>query len=249
MPTMEKDTIFISIVIPVYNEAKRIEKFLSDVIAYLQEKTFTYEILIVDDGSSDDTIRVTESFLAHKLKGCYRFLKLPVNQGKGEAVKKGMLEAKGEYIFFIDADGSTSITEIDTFIPQFSPDYDVYIAIRTIKHEAPLKRKLFGYGYIYLTNSLLKMRTSDFTCGFKCYRRGVAQQVFALQTLTNWSFDAENLYVAKKYGYRIKEIPVYWKHYGGSKVKVLKNVIVCGFDLLHIRYNDILGKYALLPRG
>lgn len=241
---MEQDTIFISIVIPVYNEAKRIEKFLSDVIAYLQEKTFTYEILIVDDGSSDDTIRVTESFLAQKLSGSYRFLKLSVNQGKGGAVKKGMLEARGDYIFFIDADGSTSIKEIDTFMPHFSPDYDVYIAIRTIKHEAPFKRKFFGYGYIYLTNLFLKMHTSDFTCGFKCYRNAVARKVFPRQTLTNWSFDAENLYVAKKYGYRIKEIPVYWKHYGGSKVKVIKNVITCGFDLMRIRYNDLRGKYA-----
>lgn len=239
----EKDAAAISIVIPVYNEENRIEGFLSDVIDYLQEKTFTYEIIIVDDGSIDATIQVTEAILEKHLPSHYRIIRLPRNMGKGGAVRKGMLEAGGEYIFFLDADGSTSIREVDNFVPHFSPEVDIYIAVRTIKHEAPFKRRFFGYGYIYLTNSLLSMQVSDFTCGFKCYRKGAARTVFSKQTIDNWSFDAEDLFIAKKHNFRIKEIPVYWRHIGGSKVKVLKNIIECGFDLLRIKFNDMRSIY------
>jgi len=128
-------------------------------------------------------------------------------------------------------------------VPCFNNDVAVYIAIRTKKHAAPLKRKLFGYGYIFLANIFLKTHVSDFTCGFKCYRRDAARRIFDRQTLTNWSFDAEDMFIARKYKYAIREIPVYWKHYGGSKVKVFRNVIECGLDLLKIRWNDFLGKY------
>lgn len=240
---MNDKNIFMSIVIPVYNEEKRIEGFLSNVISFIQQKSFLYEILIVDDGSTDGTINVVDNMLRQNIKNNYRILKLPINRGKGEAVRQGMLKACGEYIFFVDADGSTSIHEIDTFVPYFKNDIAVYIAVRTKKHEAPMKRKFFGYGYIFLANIFLQTHVSDFTCGFKCYRRDAAQRIFNRQTLANWSFDAEDLFIARKYRYAIKEIPVFWKHYGGSKVKVFRNVIECGLDLLKIRWNDILGKY------
>ena len=155
-----------------------------------------------------------------------------------------MLEAKGEYIFFLDADGSTSIEEIDRFIPHFSDEIDIYIARRTLKQKAPFKRKFFGYGYILLANFLLRLGVSDITCGFKCYRKRCVQAIFSRQRLNNWSFDAENIFVARKYGYRIKEIIVAWEHTAGSKVRVLKNVIVCGLDLLRIKLNDLKGLYA-----
>jgi dolichyl-phosphate beta-glucosyltransferase len=238
-----KKAVFVSIVIPIYNEENRIENFLSDVINFLKREPFSYEIIVVDDGSTDSTVKVTDTILEKNVPGRYKLLRLSENLGKGGAVRKGMLEAGGEYIFFIDADGSTSIVEIDKFITHFSPEFDIYIAVRTIKHEAPFKRQFFGYGYIFLANIFLQMNVSDFTCGFKCYRHDIAQEIFSRQTLNNWSFDAEDLYITKKYGYKVKEIPVYWKHVEGSKVKVLKNVIICGFDLLRIRYNDICGKY------
>lgn len=240
---MNKNNKFISIIIPMYNEEARINKFLSYVVHYLENKTFSYEIILVDDGSIDSTIEITKAVFEKYLPGSYKIIRLTENHGKGGAVKKGMLEASGDYIFFIDADGSTSIEEIDNFILHFNKEFDIYIAVRTIKHVAPFKRKFFGNGYIYLANFFLFMNISDFTCGLKCYRHDIAREIFSRQTLNNWSFDAENLYIAKKYGYAVKEIPVYWKHVGGSKVKVLKNIIICGFDLLRIRYNDICGKY------
>ena len=241
---MEKDPIFISVVIPVYNEQNRIHSFLSSVIEYVRKKDFSYEIVIVDDGSSDATVIMVDSLLKEKLSGKYTILKLPVNSGKGAAIKKGMLEAAGEYIFFLDADGSTSIEEIDNFIPHFSSRFDIYIATRTIKHKAPFKRKIFGYGYIYLANFMLQLGVPDITCGFKCYRQRCVQGIFSRQTLNNWSFDAEDIFIARKHGYRIKALPVKWKHTGGSKVKVLKNVFACGLDLFRIRFHDIKGMYA-----
>ena len=241
---MDKSKNFLSIVIPVYNEEKRIGSFLSSVISYVNKKNFSYEVVIVDDGSKDATTSIVKSLLDEKLPDKYKILKLPVNLGKGAAIRKGMLESNGDYIFFIDADGSTSINEIDHFIPHFSVDYDIYIATRTIKHKAPFKRKLFGYGYIYLANFMLQLGVPDITCGFKCYRQRCVQGIFSRQTLNNWSFDAEDIFIARKHGYRIKVLPVKWKHTGGSKVKVLKNIFICGLDLFRIRFNDMKRLYS-----
>jgi len=239
---MDKE-FFLTILIPVYNEAGRIEPFLKDLAAYVNQCDFNCEVLFVDDGSTDDTIALLKKWLELHIPGKYRIERLENNQGKGAALRKGMLTAHGRYILFLDADGSTSISELDTFLPAFSTEHDVYIAVRTKKHAAPLKRRLFGYGYIFLAKMILGMQVSDFTCGFKCYSRQAAHTVFSRQRLNNWSFDAEDLFIVKKFGYQIKEIPVYWKHVGDSKVRVFKNVIVCGIDLLKIRINGLLGHY------
>jgi dolichyl-phosphate beta-glucosyltransferase len=241
---MDTKPRFISIVIPIYNEERRIHHFLPRVIEYVRHKDFSYEIVMVDDGSTDQTVALVEEMLHRQLPDKYRIIQLSKNSGKGAAIRKGMLEAAGEYIFFIDADGSTSIEEIDRFIPQFADEIDIYIACRTLKQKAPFKRKFFGYGYILLANFLLRLGVSDITCGFKCYRKRSVQTIFSRQWLNNWSFDAENIFVARKHGYRLKEIAVAWEHTPGSKVKVLKNVIICGFDLLRIRLNDLKGIYV-----
>ena len=239
---MDKE-IFLTIVIPVFNEARRIAPFLNDVAKYVNQCTVSCEVLIVDDGSTDETISLVKNLLKQHVPGKYHIEQLKHNQGKGSALRTGMLAARGRYILFLDADGSTAITELDNFIPAFSADHDIYIAIRVKKHAAPLKRKLFGYGYIFLANCILGMGLSDFTCGFKCYSLQAARTIFSRQRLNNWSFDAEDLFIAKKFNYRIKEIPVYWKHIGDSKVRVFKNVIVCGIDLLKIRINGLLDRY------
>lgn len=241
---MDTDSTLISIVIPVYNEQHRIRSFLASVTGYLQKKDFSYEIVVVDDGSTDETVATIKQILEKELPGTFKVVQLPANAGKGAAIRKGMLEAQGGYIFFLDADGSTAIEEIDRFMPSFAEDTDIYIAQRTLKQKAPFKRKFFGYGYIMLANLLLQLDVKDITCGFKCYKKECVQTIFPRQTLNNWSFDAENIFTARKHGYRIKEIQVAWKHTPGSKVKVFKNVIVCGFDLVKIRLNDLRGLYS-----
>ncbi len=239
---MDND-IQLSIVIPVFNEARRIEPLLLEVAAYVQRCPLTTEILVVDDGSTDETVALIHDLLERHAPGKYRIEQLERNLGKGGALRAGMLSARGSYSVFLDADGSTAISELDTFIPALGSGYEVYIAVRTKKHAAPLKRKFFGYGYILLANIILGMHLSDFTCGFKCYSRQAAHTVFSRQRLNNWSFDAEDLFIAKKFGFRIREIPVYWRHVGDSKVRVFKNVLVCGIDLLRIRLNAMLGRY------
>ena len=241
---MNSPSIFISIVIPVYNEQHRISSFLASVTEYLHHKDFSYELVIVDDGSTDETVVIVKQILDENVPGTFRVVQLPVNSGKGAAIRKGMLVTKGQYVFFLDADGSTSIKEIDRFIPFFAQGTDIYIAQRTLKQKAPFKRKFFGYGYILLANLLLRLDVQDITCGFKCYRRECIHTIFPRQTLNNWSFDAENIFTARKHGFRIKEIQVTWKHTPGSKVKVFKNIILCGFDLLRIRLNDLRELYS-----
>lgn len=130
---MDTKPRFISIVIPIYNEERRIHHFLPRVIEYVRHKDFSYEIVMVDDGSTDQTVALVEEMLHRQLPDKYRIIQLSKNSGKGAAIRKGMLEAAGEYIFFIDADGSTSIEEIDRFIPQFADEIDIYIACRTLK--------------------------------------------------------------------------------------------------------------------
>ena len=240
---MDKKQLNISIIIPVYNEEKRITIFLEKMLAYLNDKSFSYEMVIVDDGSTDDTISTIESFLQEKLPGKYTILNFPSNRGKGAAIKLGMLKAQGDYLFFLDADGSTPIEEIDNFAKHLSSAFDIYIATRTLKQNAPFKRKFFGYGYIVLANLLLRLGVDDITCGFKCYTQKTAKEIFSRQQLNNWSFDAEDIFIARKHGYRIKEIAVRWEHVSGSKVKVAMNIIVCGLDLLRIRLHDIKKLY------
>ncbi len=234
---------FISIVIPVFNEEKRIETFLSTVINYLHEKDFSYEIIIVDDGSIDQTVSIIDSMFKKNMADKYRIIKLDPNIGKGGAVRRGMMEATGEYVFFIDADGATPINEIDNFIENFNPQYDVYTGKRAVKESTPFKRIFLGYGYTILANSVLGLKIFDYTCGFKCYSRRSIKKIFPRQTLNNWSFDTEDLFIASKYSFKILAIPVKWQHIEGSKVKVLQNVFICALDLLKIRINNMKGLY------
>jgi nicotinamide riboside transporter PnuC len=239
-----EENIFISIVIPVFNEEKRIESFLSTVITYLLEKDFSYEIVIVDDGSTDQTVNIINSMLDERVPDKFRIIKLDPNIGKGGAVRKGMLEATGEYVFFVDADGATPVNEIDSFIENLSPDYDVYIGKRAVKESTRFKRIFLGYGYTILANCVLNLKIFDYTCGFKCYSHRCIEKIFSRQTLNNWSFDTEDLFIASKYAFKINAIPVKWQHIEGSKVKVLQNVFVCALDLLKIRINNMKGLYS-----
>ena len=241
--------IYLSVVIPVYNEAKRIHKTLKGVIDYLQGKNFPYEVLIVNDGSKDNTVEVVQDFFKEGKFDSFSVLDFKENRGKGFAVKQGMLAARGEYILFIDADSSAPIEEFNKFMTEFDKGYDIFIGTRKAKGEVratniPFHRKYLGLGFSYLARKFLSTEVWDFTCGFKCYQRNTVKPIFSRQVLDGWSFDAEDLFLAQKLGFKIKEIPLRWNHYQeDTKVNALKEVFKSGWELLKIRINDLRGLY------
>jgi dolichyl-phosphate beta-glucosyltransferase len=245
----DMEGIYLSIVIPVYNEGKRIRKTLKGITNYLKSKNFTHEVLIVNDGSKDVTVEAVESFFKEEKFDSFSILDFKENRGKGFVVKQGMLAAKGEYILFIDADSSAPIEEFDKFMANFDKGYDIFIGTRKAKGgvratNIPFHRKYLGLGFSFLARKFLSMEVGDFTCGFKCYRRNTVKPIFSKQILDGWSFDAEDLFLAKKLSFKIREIPIHWNHYEeDSKVSPFKEVFKCGLDLLKIRINDLRGLY------
>lgn len=236
----------LSLIIPAYNEEARIGKSLDRILRFLDSQPYIFEVIIVDDGSRDRTGEMVEERL-----GKHPALKLhrqPANLGKGMAVQRGMLLGSGQYLFFSDADLSVPIEMLPAFINPLENQSDLAIGTRqktgaVIEVHQPRHRELMGMVYTKLSNSILGVQVSDFTCGFKGFRRDIARDLFSRQRLGNWSFDAEILYLAHRKGYRIAEVPVTWRNDGATKVKLWKDVITSFLGLVQIRVNDLQGKY------
>jgi dolichyl-phosphate beta-glucosyltransferase len=230
----------LSVVIPAYNEEKRLPKTLKEIDRYLSKQLYDYEILVVNDGSTDKTTQIVEN-----LKSEIPNLKLidnKINQGKGAVVKQGMLEAKGDFRIFTDADNSTPIEEIEKMWPYFKEGYDIVIGSRDLKGAIldppqPIWRRILGEIFGFLTNLIVgTWGISDTQCGFKCFTKKAAEDIFPRCKISRFAFDPEILIIAKKLGYKIKEIPIYWRNDPDSKVK-FKSMVNMGIDLLRIRLN------------
>lgn len=216
--------MFLSVIIPAYNEEKHILSSLIQVANFLTRQGYPYEIVVVDDGSRDSTYCIAKSFA--ETNGNVLVLKNPRNEGKGAVVKNGVMTAQGEYILFMDADYSTPIEEVENMLNLLALDnnYDFVIASRmmedsrVIKKELPL-RIVLGKLYHYIVASLFLRGITDYNCGFKLYRKKIAKELFNLIVTKNYTFDVELLYLARKLGYRHKEMPVTWRHSHNSKVR------------------------------
>ena len=239
---------YLSVVIPAYNEEKRISATLLDIDKYLTKQEYEYEIIVVSDGSTDDTADVVR-----KLKTKISNLKIIDNKkncGKGCVVKQGMLEAKGEYRLFTDADNSTTIDHLDKFWPFIKKGHDVVIGSIEIEgakihEEAAWYRRALGRYSKYVIRILAGLwDIKDSQRGFKLFSAKAAEKVFPKQTIMRWGFDIEILALAKKMGFKIKEVPVNWSNPGESKV-TLKSYIRTFQELLKIKYNLITNKYRL----
>lgn len=204
---------FLSVIVPAYNEAGRLPLTLIDIDKHLSQQDFSFEILVVNDGSQDNTVEVVK-----KLEPLLRNLKLinnQLNHGKGYAVRQGMMAAKGNWRLFMDADNSTSIVEFNKMIPYFKAGYEVVIGSRDVKGartsppQALYKRLLGNIGNLII-QALLLPGIWDTQCGFKCFSDEAAEKVFHLTKIDRWGFDAEALALAKALGYKIKEMPVFW---------------------------------------
>lgn len=228
-----------SIVIPAYNESERLGKTLDRIFEYMGNLGRSFEVIVVDDGSRD----LTPDIVQEKMKNhkALKLIRLPYNQGKGYAVKTGILEAQGEYVLFSDADLSTPIEELPNLYQWIERGYDIAIASRAcpgakLEVHQPFYREFMGRVFNLLVRIFLLPDIYDTQCGFKLFRREVAREVFKRQRLKGFSFDFEVLYIARKLGYKIKEVPVRWSHSPGSKVRVLKNGIASFLDIFKTRW-------------
>ncbi len=241
----------LSVVIPAYNEATRIGPSLEKAVDVLKRLAPSHEILIVDDGSRDGTVDVARE--AAREADQFRAVVNEVNLGKGGAVRRGMLEAAGDWVLFCDADESTPMSTLESFLPH-TDTQAVIIGTRKnrearVARHQPWLRETMGKGFTLLARLLAGVYVTDFTCGFKLFRRDAAQAIFSRQTLSDWSFDAEILFLARHLGYVIHEVPVIWTNDEDTRVRLLKDTLDSARGLLKIAGNRARGVYGPAERS
>lgn len=249
-PIHEKPTCDISVIIPAYNEAHDYATVIESTAVYLQPRFQTWEIICVDDGSTDATADLLSDTAQHDIH--IRVITHSINRGKGASVRDGVLTAHGALILFIDADGSTPITEFDAFIPLFSRGADAVIGSRYLKdsaiiHKQPWYRVMIGRIGNLLIQALLLDTIRDTQCGFKAFTFTAAKSLFEKSTIDRWGFDMEILALAQHMGYTIKEVPVRWhdSETRKSRFRPIKDAHRTFHELLRIKWNLITGVYSL----
>jgi glycosyltransferase involved in cell wall biosynthesis len=241
------DPPMLSLVVPVYNEVGRFEATLPTIVEFAASSTFPIELLVVDDGSEDETARV-----ARRLLGQDGQVLVEPHRGKGGAVKAGMRAARGRYRLFMDVDLATPLEFVVPCIRRLEGGADVVIGSRrvaasTIERHQPMLRELLGRGYSQLSRSLSGVQVSDFTCGFKGFTAEAADAIFSRTRVSNWSFDTELLFVAAALGLRIDELPVRWRDDARTKVRLGRDIAGSLAGLMAMRLNRMAGRYNL-PR-
>jgi dolichyl-phosphate beta-glucosyltransferase len=244
---MDRDEPLASIIIPAYNEERRLPACLERVTAFLRNYAEPVEVVIVDDGSRDATASVVEQVARE-----YPFVRLIRNPhgGKGAAVKTGVAEGRGQYLVVSDTDLSVPIEELPKFLPPALPAYDVAIASREVpgarRINEPDYRHLMGRVFNLLVQIVAVPGIRDTQCGFKAYRRDVARTIFPFQTIEGWGFDVEILFLARRHGYRIVEVPVTWYYGEKSKISPVRDTIRMTREILQVRINSWTGRYGRL---
>jgi dolichyl-phosphate beta-glucosyltransferase len=236
----------LSVVIPAYNEERRLPFYLSGIVAYLEAQPFSSEVIIVDDGSQDGTAAIVERFAAENSR--VRLIRLPQNQGKGYAVKTGMLKACGRLRLFADADGATPIKELAGLKKTIEAGADVAVGSRALRDDShtvktQFHRKLMGTVFNFIVRTLTVKGINDTQCGFKLFTAEAANAAFPMQRIHDFGFDVEVLYICHKKGYRIVEVPVNWTDVPGSKVRLIRDSLRMSKDVMKIRLNDWRGIY------
>jgi glycosyltransferase involved in cell wall biosynthesis len=284
----------LSLVVPVYNEERRVERGLSEIARFLGKQDYLWELVVVDDGSSDRTIskikeqiskvqiksqkerggrkvrvelgsngiatssrRSSSSFRQRRTSamtgkekgwGSIRLVHMPENRGKGGALKEGFERARGKYIVFSDIDLSVSIAELPKLLEGLKK-FDVVIGSRRaegakiVRHQ-PWLREQLGRVFTWLVSKPLGLEVSDATCGFKGFRASAGRKLFGASQVSGWAYDAEILYLARKWGYSVKEVPVAWRNDEQTRVRLWRDVVGSGWGIVRILVNDWMGKYG-----
>jgi len=237
-----------SIVIPAYNESNRIRPTLDEVLRYFRERGWDVEIIVVNDGSRDDTADIIREY--GKIHPQIHLVENPGNHGKGYSVRNGMLHAHGDICLFTDADLSSPTTEAQHLFDAITAGADIAIGSRWLRAELqterqPLYRQLLGRIFNLVLRVVLGLNFADTQCGFKAFRHEAAQRIFPLQRIERWGFDPEILFLARKLGFTVKEVPVVWAHSEGTRLHPFRDGLRMFFEVLHIRWNSIKGAYPI----
>lgn len=235
-----------SIVIPAYNESARIEKALEGVLGCVDKQGWDAEVLVVDDGSTDNTAEIVQQWMVTNPR--LHLIQNRSNRGKGYSVRNGLLQASGEIVMFTDADLSAPIEEAELLFAALEQGADVALGSRWLnkarqtKHQ-PLYRRFFGRCFNAVTRLAMGLPYADTQCGFKAFRRPAAQIIFRLQRIERWGFDPEVLFIARKLGCNVVEVPVSWGHDERSKMSYLRDGARMLQDVAVIRVNSLAGRY------
>ena len=235
-----------SIVIPAYNESARILSALQAVVAYIRARSWTAEVVVVNDGSTDDTAAIVRTFAAQAPE--IRLIENPGNCGKGYSVRTGMLQALGEVVLFTDSDLSAPIEEAERLFSAIGQGADIAIGSRWLEsnrqtQRQPLYRQFFGRCFNAVTRAVMRLPFADTQCGLKAFTREAAQTVFRLQTIERWGFDPEILLIGLKRGFRIVEVPVSWAHDERTRMSYLRDGFRMLQEIAQIRWNALRGRY------
>jgi glycosyltransferase involved in cell wall biosynthesis len=241
------DPLTYSIILPAYNEGVRIAGTLEKILAYCKKRGWDAEVLVVNDGSTDNTCEIVRSYAARN--PTLRLINNPGNRGKGYSVRNGMVRAHGDILLFSDADLSSPIEEADKLFAAIEDGADIAIGSRWLKPELqaqrqPLLRQILGRIFNLALRIILGLNFKDTQCGFKAFSRRAAEAIFPLQQIERWGFDPEILYLAKKFGFVIREAPVIWSHREGTRINPLRDGMRMFAEVLRIRRNALRGKYA-----
>jgi dolichyl-phosphate beta-glucosyltransferase len=236
-----------SVILPAYNESARIAGTLDKLLAHAAQRGWSVEVIVVNDGSSDDTAAIVRAYASKH--AVLRLLENPGNRGKGYSVRNGMLHARGDILLFSDADLSSPIEEADKLFVAIAQGADIAIGSRWVDRSLqirrqPLHRRIFGRIFNLALRIILGLQYKDTQCGFKAFTRRSAQAVFPLQKIERWGFDPELLYLARKFGFNVSEVPVAWSHREGTRIHPLRDGVRMFGELLRVRWYALKGNYA-----